>query len=102
MSTIALINSLKDKEYERLLLLDTLRMWGEVKSQGIEPDSVQGFTFIEAYCNAQQKERIYRLRCYNEKPKPLYENGKLVLYNAVRLNNGELKELKPWIKGPKV
>lgn len=102
MSAAELIQRMKDKDTERRILLDTLRMWDDLASQGITADEVVSFTLVEEFLNKQQKEEIYRARQYGYPTKfldgPQLKN--VVLYNQVKLKDGTTVQLSPMIRRP--
>jgi hypothetical protein len=90
MSTRDLIDSLQKKNAERALLLDTLRLWDEVKAQGIEPEEVESFSFRDEYLTARERGVHYQ---YARKIFPATH------HNAIKVN-GEWRQLKPPLRRP--
>lgn len=92
------IQSLQNKLAEQTKLLDVLRMWDEVKAQGIDPETVEAFTLKEEFISKKDQDvrRRNRISIY-AKPDPF-----LTRYNAVKLKDGSYKQLEPSVRRPGV
>jgi hypothetical protein len=90
MSILETINSIKEKNAEKALLLDTLRLWEEVKLQGIKPEEVESFSFRDEYLTSRERSVHYQ---YARKIFPATH------HNAIKVN-GEWRQLKPPLRRP--
>lgn len=94
------IKRLQEKAREQASLLGQLRLWDEVKAQGIDPEDVAAFTLKEAWIPDAKKYRRNGLALQHS-PNPYVEsNGRLKLYNAVKLKDGSYKQLDPPLRRP--
>lgn len=92
------LTRLQDLSSERDELIDTLRMWAEVKEQGIDPESVDRFALRPEYMNSNQVREFKAMK---------YSRGLTVrgaalpaYANCVVLHNGDVVKLDPWIVLP--
>lgn len=97
LETIAHITKLRAKQ---AILLDQLRLWKEVESQGIDPETVESFTFREEFLTRLELEHVRNFLCGSSAHGHLHNSvalGKELLrhFNCVRLKNGELVRLDP-------
>lgn len=99
-ATMGDLSRLQKKIDEQRSLVDQLRLWEEVKAQGIEPDDVVSFTLKEEWIPNLKRYRTEG-RLLQHSPNPYVEsNGRLKLYNAVRLKDGSFKQLDPPLRRP--
>lgn len=82
-------------------LVGELAMWAKVEAQGIDPETVATFTLWEAFLSAADKKRRRTAELYS-KPDPFVRGRTVLVYNAVRLKDGTLKQLDPMIERPGV
>jgi hypothetical protein len=95
-----LIEKLQEATDEQRSLLDQLRLWHEVQAQGINPEDVAAFTLKEEWIPDAKKYRTEG-RKLQHTPNPYVEsNGRLKLYNAVKLKDGSYKQLNPPLRRP--
>lgn len=94
-----ILTRLKASSAERDELIDTLRMWGEVKDQGIDPEEVDRFALREEFMNQTQRKASREYK-YAWGGKPI--NGVLRprYANCVIMKSGEVVKLNPWIELP--
>lgn len=89
------ITHLKASSAERDELIDTLRMWGDVKDQGIDPEEVDRFALRKEFMTQKQRMEVhkYAWSISNGVLRPRYAN-------CVIMKSGEVVKLNPWIELP--
>jgi hypothetical protein len=95
MSTRSIRESLKEKLQQQALLLDTLRLWDEVKAQGIEPEEVESFSFRDDYLTQAQRMVLLSVKAIRGLTPLLPATH----HNAIKVN-GEWRPLKPALRRP--
>lgn len=94
---LAVLKSLAAKTAEQAYLVSVLELWAEVEAQGIDPEIVQVFTFVDEFLTAAQKKQRERARFY-QKPDPFTDGPKVLMFNALRLKDGSLRKLDPLLR----
>jgi hypothetical protein len=104
-----IINRIEVKLKEKRMLLDKLRLWGEVKEQGIDADNVLSFGFDPELILESELNRIQLVKPIFNKSNPYgwverEVGGKQIctpeFYNYVRMKTGEKISLVRPIKNP--
>lgn len=104
-----IIKRMEAKNNERKALLSVLGMWGEVKDQGIDTDSVSSFGFDPALVPEDELQRLRinnpsfnKSNPYNWETRDVDGTLKTTpkMYNYVRLKSGEKVPLKSPIQKP--
>jgi hypothetical protein len=100
MSAAELIVNLQENNRKRGVLIDQLRMWEDVKAQGIDPETVESFTLREAWIpKAEQAKRRLAARLH-QPDAYVGPRGRLKHYNAVKLKDGSYRQLEPPVRAP--
>jgi anti-sigma regulatory factor (Ser/Thr protein kinase) len=110
-----IIARIKATQDERSRLLDQLRMWVEVKDQGIDPEAVDRFGYdVKLLTHNERQAFLWRVRkrlpdeitgeverdiehpyTRERRPSGFYRSA---VYNYVRMKDGSVVELHPPIK----
>lgn len=90
-----ILTRLKESSAERDELIDTLRMWGEVKDQGIDPEEVDRFALRKEFMTQKQRMEVHKYSwgISDGVLRPRYAN-------CVIMKSGEVVKLTPWIELP--
>lgn len=103
------ISEIESKEKEKKMLLNQLKLWAEVKDQGIDTHNVLSFGFDPELISESELNRIKLAKPIFNKSNP-YDwdtrevDGKIItkpeLFNYVRMKTGEKIPLTKPIKNP--
>jgi hypothetical protein len=100
-----ILDRIQSKNAERSILIDQLRMWAEVKAQGIDPETVESFgwktNLVPANIMEQAASRHHKGKFpwYGEW---LRKSGRPLWYNYLNMKDGSVKQLSPYIQAPPV
>jgi len=100
MTVKALTSAISSKLEEQQKLLKQLEMWEEVKSQGIDCETVKSFGFKPEYVTPEERNTLRRKQAgWMTFSNVLHRYGE-EHFNCVRLKDDQIVALKTAIKRP--